>query len=138
MVGGFSESTFLQKAVKSQFENHLCKILVPQDTQLAVIKGAVLFGHFQEQVVTRIAQRTYGIGISQKFVFGLHDPNKRFLNEDGCVMCAHIFDTLIEVGTHIHVGYTIKKVYRITKNKDIIHLNLYFTQKKVNGINTVL
>lgn len=43
MVGCFSESTILQNAVKKAFPE--CLVVVPHKARLAVLKGAVLFGH---------------------------------------------------------------------------------------------
>lgn len=43
MVGCFSELTILQDAVKKAFPE--CLVVIPQQARLAVLKGAVLFGH---------------------------------------------------------------------------------------------
>lgn len=45
MVGGFSESGFLQNRIKNSFPNHT--VVIRQGCGLAVLKGAVLFGHAQ-------------------------------------------------------------------------------------------
>ena len=132
MVGGFSESTFLQKAVKEKFENENCKVLVPQETQLAVIKGAVLYGHHQDQVITRIARRTYGVGVAVNFIEGHHDPKKLFIDEDGTVKCRDVFDSLIEVGEEVHLGHNVKEKYDISKGMNITYIDLLCSQNKVN------
>ncbi|XP_052212853.1 heat shock 70 kDa protein 12A-like [Dreissena polymorpha] len=59
LVGGFSESPLLQEAVRSAFPGKHVKI--PHDAGLAVMKGAVIFGHNKRQIVSRIARFTYGI-----------------------------------------------------------------------------
>lgn len=43
MVGGFSEFCLVQDAVRQSFSNN--NIVFPEDPELAVMKGAVLFGH---------------------------------------------------------------------------------------------
>lgn len=43
MVGGFSESPFMQDAILKAFPAK--RVIVPVDAGLAVLKGAVLFGH---------------------------------------------------------------------------------------------
>ncbi|XP_053400594.1 heat shock 70 kDa protein 12A-like [Mercenaria mercenaria] len=43
MVGGFSESPLLQENFRDNFPN--LKIIVPEENGLAVLKGAVVFGH---------------------------------------------------------------------------------------------
>ena len=43
MVGEFSESPILQACIKRDFQNY--RIVIPNEQGLAVLKGAVLFGH---------------------------------------------------------------------------------------------
>lgn len=59
MVGGFSESLFLQETMKEAFPNKC--IVVPNEASLAVLKGAVLFGHNPSTIVSRVAKCTYGV-----------------------------------------------------------------------------
>lgn len=44
LVGGFAESPMLQAAITNAFKDKK-KVIVPRDAGLAVLKGAVLFGH---------------------------------------------------------------------------------------------
>ncbi|KAH3704788.1 heat shock 70 kDa protein 12A-like [Dreissena polymorpha] len=64
MVGGFSESPLLQEAIRSMFPGK--HVTIPQDAGLAVMKGAVMFGHNKRQIVSRIARFTYGISVFKK------------------------------------------------------------------------
>lgn len=43
MVGGFSESPFMQAAILDAFSDK--RVIVPEEAGLAVLKGAVMFGH---------------------------------------------------------------------------------------------
>jgi molecular chaperone DnaK (HSP70) len=43
LVGGFSGCKVIQDNIKSFFPSY--RVIVPEDTELAVLKGAVLFGH---------------------------------------------------------------------------------------------
>lgn len=61
MVGGFSESKFLQETMEKAFPN---KCIVPDEACLAVLKGAVLFGHDPSSIVSRVANCTYGVDTS--------------------------------------------------------------------------
>jgi hypothetical protein len=47
----------------------------PDDCSLAVLKGAVLFGHDPKAITSRISKFTYGIVINQIFKEGFH-PEK--------------------------------------------------------------
>lgn len=43
MVGGFSECEIVQDAIRKAFPE--CRVVVPHEAGLAVLIGAVLFGH---------------------------------------------------------------------------------------------
>lgn len=49
MVGGFSESPMMSDAVMNAFPSK--RVIVPEDAGLAVLKGAVLFGHQSNYVL---------------------------------------------------------------------------------------
>jgi hypothetical protein len=44
-------------SIKSFFPNY--RVIVPEDVELAVLKGAVLFGHKPDYIVARITRYTY-------------------------------------------------------------------------------
>ncbi|CAC5426153.1 unnamed protein product [Mytilus coruscus] len=48
MVGGFSECELVQKAMEDNFPNK--EIFIPEEVGLAVLKGAVLYGHQPKQI----------------------------------------------------------------------------------------
>lgn len=62
MVGGFSESLFLQETMIKAFSNK--HIVVPNEASLAVLKGAVLFGLKPSSIISRVAKFTYGVETS--------------------------------------------------------------------------
>jgi len=61
VVGGFAESNMVQETLKAEFPN--LKVIVPFDAGLAVLKGAVLFGHSPMVITTRICPNTYGMAV---------------------------------------------------------------------------
>ena len=84
MVGGFSESRLLQNEMKKRFSKRL---FIPSDTQLAVLKGAVLFGHYPTEITSRIARKTYGYGTNAVFDPKIHEPARQFTGACGEVRC---------------------------------------------------
>lgn len=58
LVGGFSESKYLQNIIKSVFQNMV--ISFPPIPVVAVLKGGVQFGLEVETVAKRVLKRTYG------------------------------------------------------------------------------
>ena len=65
MVGGLSGSKIIQNALQETFPK--CHFLIPDDPELAVLKGAVYFGHLPNAVSGRFARFTYGVKICRKF-----------------------------------------------------------------------
>ncbi|XP_060586655.1 heat shock 70 kDa protein 12B-like, partial [Ruditapes philippinarum] len=58
MVGGYSESYLLQEKIKSNFPSK--KVVTPNEAGLAVLKGAVMFGHNPALIAERKMKFTYG------------------------------------------------------------------------------
>ena len=54
MVGGFSESPILQERIERDFKDY--RIVIPREPALAVLRGAVLFGHDPSIISERIAK----------------------------------------------------------------------------------
>jgi hypothetical protein len=53
MVGGLSESEYVQKSMQTAFPD--INVLIPEDPELAVMKGAVLFGFNPSVITARVA-----------------------------------------------------------------------------------
>ncbi|XP_052071121.1 heat shock 70 kDa protein 12B-like [Mytilus californianus] len=99
MAGGFSEDDTLQHAIKKQFPS--LEVFIPTDGALAVLKGAVIYGHNPNVVSSRVCYYTYGIAISKAFDPSIHDPEKKVLR-DGREMCNNLFEVLFEIDEEVH------------------------------------
>ncbi|XP_056013065.1 heat shock 70 kDa protein 12A-like [Ostrea edulis] len=53
MVGGFSECNVIQNAIKAKFSSY--RIITPPEAGLAVVKGAVYFGHVPTAISRRVS-----------------------------------------------------------------------------------
>ncbi|WAR27205.1 HS12A-like protein [Mya arenaria] len=102
LVGGFSNCPILQQAMKTKLDNHT--IIVPNDPDLAVLKGAVIFGHKPELISQRVSKYTYGIDTRAQFIEHVHRESYRVKNENGGFRCQHVFDKHITVGQCLIVG----------------------------------
>ncbi|CAB5125215.1 hypothetical protein RhiirA5_494389 [Rhizophagus irregularis] len=69
LVGGFSESTYLFKRVKSVFKNRIDddKIINPPDPIAAIVKGACYYGLNKNIVKIRILKWSYGIETNSEY-----------------------------------------------------------------------
>ncbi|XP_060066317.1 heat shock 70 kDa protein 12A-like [Ylistrum balloti] len=103
MVGGFAESELMKQKIESSFPGK--DVIRPVDANLAVLKGAVLFGHSPGAICERASPRTYGIGISVPFNDGVHLP-KTFHITEGRKMSTDIFQVLVKIGQPVIMGKT--------------------------------
>jgi hypothetical protein len=109
MVGGFSESNMLHEAVKSNFPE--LGVIVPSEAGLAVLKGAVIFGHSPSMISERVSKYTYGVDMVERFDSYLH-PSEKKITIDGKTYCSDIFSVHVHAGQALIVGeYQSKEIY---------------------------
>ncbi|CAH2299278.1 heat shock 70 kDa 12B [Pelobates cultripes] len=123
LVGGFAESPMLQNAVQLAFSD-ICRVIIPQDVGLTILKGAVLFGLDPTIVRVRRSPLTYGVGVLNKFVEGKH-PKEKLLVKDGKNWCTDIFDKFVSVDQSVALGDIVQRSYcpaRLGQRKIIINI----------------
>lgn len=145
LVGGFAESPMLQRAVQKAL-GRTCRIIIPHDVGLTILKGAVLFGldptvvsspchscigmpvshtfFFPPQVRVRRCPLTYGVGVLNRFVEGRH-PRDKLLIKDGREWCTDILDRFVCVDQSVALGEVVKRSYtpaRLGQRKIIINI----------------
>ncbi|GBB94068.1 hypothetical protein RclHR1_22870002 [Rhizophagus clarus] len=77
LVGGFSESKYLQARVRKEYGQKIKNISVPLNPMAAIVQGAVRFGLRKEVVATRVLKWTYGTDVARRWERG--DPINRIL-----------------------------------------------------------
>lgn len=102
MVGGFSESPLLQSIIRSTLPDK--KVIIPADAGLAVLKGAVIFGHDPSVIQERRCRFTYGVKTSLPFREGVHPEAKKLIDDDGDVLCQDMFDKHVHMGDRVQYG----------------------------------
>ncbi|KAH3815787.1 hypothetical protein DPMN_144318 [Dreissena polymorpha] len=80
LVGGFAESPYVQHRIKEELPG--MKMIVPGEAGLAVLKGAVMFGHKPDIISSRVMDYTYGIDVHRKYDEKKHPAEKK-VYEDG-------------------------------------------------------
>ncbi|XP_061188217.1 heat shock 70 kDa protein 12A-like [Saccostrea echinata] len=129
LVGGFSESPVLKKAIRDTFRDK--RIVIPEHPSMAILKGAVIYGHAPLTVQTRICKYTYGfmavkpIQTSERNV-----PFDRTI-QDGRLE-AGFFDKLVEVGQAVDVGrHQVTKTYnKVSPYQASMILMMYISTAK--------
>lgn len=123
LVGGFAESPMLQKAVQRAV-GRTCRIIIPHDVGLTILKGAVLFGLDPTVVRVRRCPLIYGVGVLNRFVEGRH-PRDKLLIKDGREWCTDILDRFVCVDQSVALGEVVKRSYtpaRLGQRKIIINI----------------
>ncbi|NXM29579.1 HS12A protein, partial [Oxyruncus cristatus] len=128
LVGGFAESPLLQQAVQSSFGSR-CRVIIPQDVGLTILKGAVLFGLDPAVIKVRRSPLTYGVGVLNRFVEGKHPPEK-LLVKDGTRWCTDVFDKFISADQSVALGETVTRSYTPAKPSQlVIVINIYSSEQ---------
>ncbi|KAM7047312.1 PREDICTED: heat shock 70 kDa protein 12A [Sturnus vulgaris] len=128
LVGGFAESPLLQQAVQSAFGSR-CRVIIPQDVGLTILKGAVLFGLDPAVIKVRRSPLTYGVGVLNRFVEGKH-PAEKLLVKDGTRWCTDVFDKFISADQSVALGETVTRSYTPAKPSQlVIVINIYSSEQ---------
>ncbi|OWK07591.1 hypothetical protein Celaphus_00008720 [Cervus elaphus hippelaphus] len=127
LVGGFAEAPLLQQAVQAAFGDK-CRVIIPQDVGLTILKGAVLFGLDPAVIKVRRSPLTYGVGVLNRYVEGKHPPEK-LLVKDGTRWCTDVFDKFISADQSVALGELVKRSYTPAKPSQlVIVINIYSSE----------
>lgn len=127
LVGGFSESPLIQEIIRQNFPD--MHIISPEDPILAVLKGAVLFGHKPDFITSRFTRHTYGRRIRPLFDESKHDPKKRVTGEDGD-RCRDVFETFMEINKKVPLDEVVTLVYHtVDSRQKSVSIAIYCTNK---------
>ncbi|XP_052795749.1 heat shock 70 kDa protein 12A-like isoform X2 [Mya arenaria] len=105
VVGGFAESNMVQEYLRSKFPN--MKVIIPFDAGLAVLKGAVIFGHAPVVITSRVCPRTYGMAVSKLYVEGQYPEDKAETDISQRKIVRNVFHKYMQVGQPTKVGQSI-------------------------------
>lgn len=124
MVGGFSESEFVYETMKEFFPR--TKLLRANEAGLAVLKGAVLYGHSPGVITSRRCAFTYGVGLYRVFLKG-HDPEDlkhKIQGEDNI----SVFVKMVTVGDEVGIGETFtldEEIFPVKKDAPQMSFKIY-------------
>lgn len=125
MVGGFSECELVQTAMRKAFPNK--KTIIPDEAGLAVLRGAVLFGHQPKKISKRILKKTYGIETLPEWDPDLHPKNKREYI-DGSYRCKDVFHKFAVKGEKVEDGHSCAQIFQALKTyKKTIECTVYIS-----------
>lgn len=110
-VGGFSECELVRERLKRHFGNTNKRLVFPCEASLAVLKGAVYFGHCKDLISRRVARFTYGFQIWPKFDKSKHSSDRKKL-VNGEERCRDVFLKIVTKGEPITPGLKRSQIFK--------------------------
>ncbi|KAK3099358.1 hypothetical protein FSP39_003254 [Pinctada imbricata] len=131
VVGEYSESPLIIRALKTNFSN--LKVVVPTNSSLAVLSGAVIYGFEPDIVASRVASYTYGI--AKQRIWKKGDPELKksvCTTKRGLHWCDDVFDKHVEIGQIVKIGefQPAKDYYPIRDDQKSAVLEFYASTEK--------
>ena len=127
-VGGYCANEVLISKIKEEFPQF--KHLNPIRPEIAVVKGAVLFGLDPNIITVRKAKYTIGLSVTRDWDDKIHKGgNKKWDEKKKKYRCTDCFDAFIKIGQNINIGEIIEREYYTTSPR-ICLLSFYKTLKK--------
>lgn len=127
MVGGFSESNVVRNAVKEAFPT--IAVVAPADPGLAVVKGAVIFGHAPNAISTRVSRYTYGVAVQGNFIPGAHPVEDKVMFGDK-MLCKNLFSKLTTVDDNIDVTTKVVREYEVIDTAADVGIEVYASEEE--------
>ncbi|XP_061164136.1 uncharacterized protein LOC133173197 [Saccostrea echinata] len=122
LVGGFAECDIVNKYITREFPEYDVKI--PLEPGLAVLKGAVKFGHDQGIIAARVCDYTYGIE-SNRYPLAT-DPAEKIQWVGSKQLCTDYFEKIISIGEMVKVGEERQtEVFASTEDMTKMTVNIY-------------
>ncbi|CAG8499274.1 980_t:CDS:2 [Acaulospora colombiana] len=123
LVGGFSESAYLQTIIKEEFSSRVLNISVPVQPIAAVVRGGVDYGLNFSVIRSRVLKYTYGVLVNQVFSY-LTDPIDR-KKADGRI---YKFFRMATKGSQVNVNEEFSNFFKPSVERDTsLKFSVYIT-----------
>lgn len=123
MVGGFSQCKLIGDSVKQAFQG--LNIVIPNDADLAVLKGAVIYRHWPEVIYSRRASFSLGARFNRSWLDG-DDISKQFRDTNGERMCMDYFCKFVTKGEEFATtDKATLLVYPISEDTTIMPVEIF-------------
>ncbi|CAK9875042.1 unnamed protein product [Sphagnum jensenii] len=107
VVGGFAGSPYLMTRIKNSFAAEVERIISPPNPGSAVCQGAVALAMNPGAIISRIARKTYGIGMRTDFEVG--DPAEYCIEIGNRKKCENRFAIYVQKGSEVAVDHCVTK-----------------------------
>ncbi|KAL4234287.1 hypothetical protein ACF0H5_005938 [Mactra antiquata] len=127
LTGGFAESEAVQEIMHQELvgNSQIKQIVVPPDADIAVLKGAVIFGHNPGSFLCRVNRYTLGLRIARLYNPEMHSVDRRTVL-NGIEYVLDIFSPFLTIGTRVPVGFVSHQSLTSTEaNQRKIDIDIY-------------
>lgn len=127
LTGAFVDSEVVQEIMHQELvgNSQIKQIIVPPDADVAVLKGAVIFGHNPGTITCRVNRYTQGLRIARLYNPEMHAPERRSVL-NGIEYVLDIFSPFLTVGTRVPVGFISHQALTTTEPmQKKIEIDLY-------------
>ncbi|XP_052217069.1 heat shock 70 kDa protein 12A-like isoform X2 [Dreissena polymorpha] len=125
LVGGFAESPYIQQRIKVELPGK--QLIVPGEAGLAVLKGAIMFGHKPDIISSRVMDYTYGIRVRSIYDEKKH-PAERKVYIDGKWGVKRSFEIFVRANEDVNVGS--KVTHLTTPAREHSTITIYRTKDR--------
>lgn len=130
MVGGYSQSRIISKTIKDLFEHKNVNVIIPNDPDLAVLQGAVMYRYWPEVVRTRRSPYTYGTRLLRLWLEGDDESKKIRRGKSKEVFCGDHFEKFVSLNDEFETGQTATtKVYPVEADTTEMAIDVYTSNK---------
>ncbi|VDI73661.1 Hypothetical predicted protein [Mytilus galloprovincialis] len=128
LVGGFAECELVQKTIRSCFPSK--RVIIPYECGLAVLKGAVMYGHKPSYISARVVAFTYGVCVAKPYDKRLHDRNHLTMF-NGKEYSKDLFHKTVERETDLEIGTKIVLKFITSQPfQKYIKIKMYLSKSK--------
>lgn len=129
LVGGMASSTVVQEVLKNELEGktNIQRIIVPPEPEVAILKGAVMFGHQPRSIFQRVIRYTYGLRKAKLFNPDVN-PEDRQVTLHGIDFITDVFSPFITAGSRAPVGFmSYDSLTSIEPFQKVIEIDVYYS-----------
>ena len=129
MVGGFSNSPIVIQEIKDQVPSFL-PVIVPENPELCVVKGAVMFGWTPHMFKSRKSKRTYGTNIRRDFRENIDPARLMCYDDDNVKNCKMHFDEWVCMDQDVEIDQMVTKRYTpASHNQKVMNIDIYESEE---------
>ncbi|XP_052818417.1 heat shock 70 kDa protein 12A-like [Mya arenaria] len=128
LTGGFAESPAVQEFMNQELvgKTQIKQVIVPPDSDIAVLKGAVIYGNNPAGISSRVLRNTVGLRIARLFNPEMHPPDKKTVLANGTEYILDIFSPFLTIGTRVPTAFVSHQSLTTTEpNQKKVEIDIY-------------